>query len=129
MSASPEESRKPLYWVSSSKKDMQALPEGVKDVFGKALLDIQYGDIPASARPFGEGVRREVWKLVDDDDGDTYRAAYTVQFDKAVYVLDVFMKKSKTGIGTPKMIRDRIAHRYDLARKHYDETYLKPKKT
>lgn len=104
------------------------MPEGVKDVFGKALLDVQCGDVPAGAKPFGEGVRREVWKLVDDDDGNTYRAAYTAQFPKAVYVLDVFMKKSKSGVGTPKMIRDRVEARYAQAAEHYKNTYLTPKK-
>lgn len=33
-----------MYWLSSSRKDMQALPDGVKDVCGNALLDAQYGD-------------------------------------------------------------------------------------
>ena len=65
------------------------MPSDVQDVFGQAILDAQYGDTPDGARPFGEGVRKEIWKLVDDYDGDTYRAAYTVAFEKAVYVLDV----------------------------------------
>ena len=99
------------------------MPEDIKDVFGMALLNAQYGDVPAGARPFGEGVRREVWKLVDDDDGDTYRAAYTVHFEHAVYVLDVFKKKSKSGLSTPKMIRERVEARYAQAEQHYKETY------
>lgn len=45
---------------------------------------------------------REVMKLVEDYDGDTYRAAYTISFAKAVYVLHVFKKKAKSGIGTPQ---------------------------
>lgn len=28
---------KPLYWVGSSKKDLQSLPDDVQDVFGYAL--------------------------------------------------------------------------------------------
>jgi hypothetical protein len=48
--------------------------------FGSALLDAQYGDHPAGARPFGEGVPRDVMKLVEDFAGDTYRAVYTVAF-------------------------------------------------
>jgi len=33
-----------------------------------------------------------------DDDGDTYRAIYTVEFREVLYVLHVFKKKSKHGI-------------------------------
>src|SRR5687768_1435420 len=100
MSKDPDSERKPLHWISSARKDMQGMPSDVQDVFGQAILDAQYGDTPDGARPFGEGVRKEIWKLVDDYDGDTYRAAYTVAFEKAVYVLDVFMKKSKRGTST-----------------------------
>lgn len=28
---------KPLYWIGSSKKDLQCLPDDVQDVFGFAL--------------------------------------------------------------------------------------------
>jgi phage-related protein len=104
---------------------MRALPEGVKDVFGSALLDAQYGDVPAGARPFGEGLPREIMKLVEDHDGDTYRAAYTVAFAGVVYVLDVFQKKSKRGIATPKLVKDRVLERYRVARAHYEEHYAR----
>ena len=66
---------KPLLWVGGSKTSLDLVPEDVKDVFGSALLDVQYGDTPVGARPFGEGLPREVWKIVEDHDGDTYRAA------------------------------------------------------
>jgi predicted XRE-type DNA-binding protein len=65
------------------------MPEDVKDVFGSALLDAQSGDVPDGARPFGEGLPRQIMKLVEDHDGETYRAAYTVAFEGAVHVLDV----------------------------------------
>jgi phage-related protein len=41
-------------------------------------------------------------ELVDNFDGDTYRAVYTVRFESAVYVLHAFKKKSKQGIKTPQ---------------------------
>lgn len=43
-----------------------------------------------------------VVEIVDDHDGDTYRAVYTVRFAGVVYVLHAFQKKSKSGIATPK---------------------------
>lgn len=41
-------------------------------------------------------------ELVDDFDGETYRAMYTVKLAGVVYVLHVFHKKSTRGIATPK---------------------------
>ena len=39
--------------------------------------------------------------MVEDDDGKTCRAVYTVKFAGVVYVLHAFQKKSKSGIKTP----------------------------
>ena len=50
-------------------------------------------------------------ELVEDFDGDTYRAVYTVRFSEAVYVLHAFKKKSKRGIKTPKMDTELIKRR------------------
>ena len=66
MPAGPLPPRKPLKWVGSSRKNLAALPEDVQDVFGSALLDVQYGDTPDGARPFGEGLPHEIWKVVED---------------------------------------------------------------
>lgn len=99
----------------------------MKDVFGRALLDAQYGDRPVGARPFGEGLPREIMKLSDDHDGNTYRAIYTVAFGSVVYVLDVFTKKSKTGIATPKADKARVLLRYRAAAEHYRIHHPKPR--
>lgn len=101
------------------------MPEDVKDVFGSALLDVQYGDTPAGAKPFGEGLPHEVWKIVEDHDGGTYRAIYTAAFPEVVYVLDVFMKKSKAGIKTPQADKDRVRLRFKAAQQDYDDNYGK----
>lgn len=99
------------------------MPEEVQDVFGSALLDVQFGDVPAGARAFGEGIPHEVMKLVEDYDGDTYRAAYTAAFTHAVYVLHVFKKKSTSGIGTPGPDKELIRTRLKAAAAHYQQTY------
>jgi phage-related protein len=116
-------SRKPLYFVGASRKDLRKLPEEVQDVFGAALLDAQYGDRPAGARPFGEGLPTEVMKLVDDFDGDTYRAAYTVAFAECVYVLHVFKKKSKSGISTPRPDKELVLSRWRAAQQDHAKRY------
>jgi phage-related protein len=100
---------------------MQAMPTDVQDVFGMALLDAQYGEHPVGARPFGEGLPRGIMKLVDNYDGDTYRAAYTAAFPDCVYVLHVFQKKAKQGRATPRADKGVIEARFKGARQDYEE--------
>jgi phage-related protein len=52
-----------------------------------------------------------VLEVVEDYDGDTYRAVYTVRFVESVYVLHVFQKKSKRGIANPRPELDLIRAR------------------
>ena len=42
-----------------------------------------------------------VVEIIEDSDGNTYRAVYTVKFADFVYVLHCFQKKSKRGAKTP----------------------------
>jgi phage-related protein len=104
---------------------LDGVPDDVKDVFGSALLDVQYGDTPDGAKPFGEGLPHQIWKIVEDHDGGTYRAIYTAAFPEVVYVLDVFMKKSKSGIKTPQADKDRVLQRFKTAKQHHDDHYGK----
>ncbi len=56
--------------------------------------------------------------MVENDDGNTYRAVYTVRFRDAIYVLHCFQKKSHKGIATPKQDMDLIRDRLKLAQQH-----------
>lgn len=62
-----------------------------------------------------------VLEIVEDDDGNTYRAVYTVRFAEVVYVLHAFQKKAKRGIQTPKREIDRIKRRLKRAEEDYHE--------
>ena len=57
-----------------------------------------------------------VIEIVEDYDGNTYRAVYTVRFAEAIYVLHAFQKKSKSGIATPKHDLDLIEERLKRAK-------------
>lgn len=48
---------------------------------------------------------------LEDHDGATYRAVYTVKFSTGIYVLHAFQKESKKGIATPKREIDLIGKR------------------
>ena len=111
---------KPLYWVGSAKKDLLALPEAVIDDFGYALGAVQLGATPAQAKPWkGEGPG--VLELVENHQGDTFRAVYAVRFAKAVYVLHCFQKKTPSGVRTAQSDIDLIHARLKLAQQHYEE--------
>jgi phage-related protein len=62
-----------------------------------------------------------VLEIVDDFEGDTYRAVYTVRFAGAVYVLHAFQKKSRRGIATPEAELELIERRLKRAKADYEQ--------
>ena len=103
-----------VYWMGSSRKDLQEFPEPVQDMVGYALFAVQSGKKPREAKPlhgFGSGVL----EIVSNYDSDTYRAVYTVRLTKGIYVLHCFQKKSKHGIKTPQKEIDLIKQRLSQA--------------
>jgi phage-related protein len=106
---------KPLFWIASSRDDIRGLPRDVQRLFGFALRMAQMGGKHPDAKPLKGFGGAGVLEVVARDDGDTFRAVYTVRLDDRVYVLDVFQKKSKRGIGTPKADIDRIRARLKRA--------------
>ena len=108
----------PLRWIASSRKDFREFPGEVQDSFGFALFLAQTGQHPQRAKPL-RGLGSGVVELMDDHDGDTYRAVYTVRFEAAIYVLHAFKKKSKRGIKTPSQDIDLIRQRLKAAQAHH----------
>lgn len=106
------EDARELVWVGSSREDLRALPEEVRLVMGFALYQAQLGGKHIAAKPPRGFKGAGVVEVVDDHDGDAFRAVYTVRFADAVYVLHAFQKQSKRGATTPKrdmdLIRDRL---------------------
>ena len=113
--------RKPLFWIRSSRRGLKRFPGDVLDVIGRALDEAQWGRKSREAKPLKGFGGAGVLEIVDDYDGNTYRAVYTVRFSKAVYVLHCFQKKSKKGIATPKAELDIIKSRLVDAEKEYEK--------
>jgi len=107
---------KPLRWVGGSYDDLLALPDDVRREFGYALFAAQKGGKADHAKPL-KGFGGGVLEVIEDYDGDTYRAVYTVRFASAVYVLHAFQKKSKSGIATPKKDMELIEIRLKAAKR------------
>ena len=121
----PSESRralKPVEWIGSALDDLRAMPEEVQDEFGYALHEAQRGKHHAGAKQL-KGALRELIELVDDFDGDTYRAIYTVKLAGVVYVLHVFQKKATHGIATPRREIAVIKARWQWAQRHHAAYY------
>jgi phage-related protein len=96
---------------------------------GQAIDDAENGGEHPSAKALKGFGGRAILEIVDDFDGDTYRAVYTVKFAGVIYVLHAFQKKSKRGIATPQRDIELIKARLRRAEEHYKEVYLKGAKT
>jgi phage-related protein len=96
----------------------------VQQTIGYALYLAQLGHKHDQAKPLKGFGSAGVLEVVEDHEGGTYRAVYTVRTVSAVYVLHVFQKKAKRGIATPKPDMDLIKHRllHSIKRKeaHHD---------
>jgi len=112
---------KPLFWIGRSRDDLKECPDEVMREIGYALDFAQRGGKHPNAKPLKGFGGARVLEIVEDHDGDTYRAVYTVTFLLAVYVLHVFQKKSKKGMATPKRDLDLIDERLKRAESHYQD--------
>jgi phage-related protein len=119
---------KPVRWVGRSLADVRRFPAPVRETVGFAIFQAQMGAKHVSAKPLKGFGGAGVLEIVEDDDGNTYRAVYTVRFKGAIYVLHAFQKKSKQGIKTPKheiqLIENRLreaAEDYARWRKQHDQ--------
>jgi phage-related protein len=107
-------------FIGSSRQDLQAFPERARRKSGYALQKAQEGGLHIDAKPMKGFGGASVVEVRISDDGDAYRAVYTVAFAEMVYVLHCFQKKAKTGIATPQRDLDLIAQRLKLARADYE---------
>jgi phage-related protein len=112
---------KPVDWLGPTRRELRRFPEAVRDAFGFALFRAQLGARHPSAKPLRGFGGAGVLEVVEDHDGDTYRAVYTVRFAEAVYVLHVFQKKSTQGIATPKHELELVRARLKAAERRHEE--------
>jgi phage-related protein len=112
---------KPLRWVGPSKDELMEFPDPVVKEMGHALHVAQTGSKADSAKPLHGFGGAGVLEIVEDHDGDTFRAVYTVKLAGTVYVLHCFQKKSKKGSETPKQTIDLIRKRLKTAMELHQE--------
>lgn len=112
---------KHLDWIGDSKQRFCEFPGNVMQAMGYAPYIAQTGDKSPDAKPLKGFGGASTLEVVEDYDGDTYRAVYTVKFAGIVYVLHAFQKKSKHGIKTPQYEIDLIKARLKRAEEDYKE--------
>ena len=78
---------------------------------GHALHLAQLGEKSPSAKPLRGFQGAGVLEIVENFDGNAYRAVYTVQLASGVYALHAFQKKSHRGIATDKRDLELVAKR------------------
>jgi phage-related protein len=117
---------RPLDWVGASKRDFLQFPEPAKAEMGNALGIAQFGGKHPAAKPW-KGQGPGIFEIVEDHDGNAYRAVYTARFPEVIYVLHAFQKKSPKGIKTARRDIDRVATRLKLAQEDYEVRYVKTK--
>ena len=106
---------KSVIFVGSALADLKSFPPQAQKDIGFALYEAQLGGKSYFAKPLKGFGGAGVLEVVEDFDGDTFRAIYTVKFKDAVYVLHVFQKKSKRGAVTPMRDIDLVRARLKIA--------------
>jgi phage-related protein len=108
------------------KRDFLGFPEPAKDEMGNALGVAQFGDKHPSAKPW-KGQGSGVFEVVEDHDGNTYRAVYTVRFKEVVYVLRAFQKKPPKG-SRRRVDIGLVERQLKVAQQDYEARYGKAKR-
>ncbi len=94
-------------------------PASVQKDIAIALTAVQVGQKSPAAKPLKGFRGAGVLEVVENHDGNAYRAVYTVKLAGMVYVLHVFQKKAKRGIATPKKELELIRSRLRAAQERY----------
>jgi phage-related protein len=104
-------------------KDLLAFPPECKDEAGQAMNAAQERVNHPAAKVMSHFGNANVREVVCDCDGDTYRVVFTVEFEKALYLLHAFQKKSKKGSITPKPDLDLVKKRLKVAQDSYEKEF------
>ncbi len=110
---------KAVIWVGRSKDNLKAFPEPVQKGVGYALWFAQIGSKHPHAKALRGFGSAGVVEIIEDWEGNAYRAVYTVKFSDFVYVLYCFQKKSKRGAKTPTVDIALIKSRLRIAEADY----------
>jgi phage-related protein len=98
-----------LSFVGSSLDDLRSFPAAVRHALGVELMRVQFGAMPTDFKPL-KSVGAGAYEIRVHLDG-AWRVIYVAKFEKAVYALHAFQKKSRK---TAKSDIELAAKRYKL---------------
>jgi phage-related protein len=104
--------RREVLWAPGTKAELKGYSKQVRSVIGRGIEVAQWGQTDTHVKRM-KGKLGEVYEIVAPGDKVTHRACYypTKDPDGPIAVLDVFIKKSTSGISTPPAIINRIVDR------------------
>ena len=101
---------KPTRFLGTARRDLAAFPESARRQAGYELFMVQVGREPADFKPL-PAVGSGAYEIRIRDAAGAFRVVYVAKFEKAVYVLHAFQKKTqKTSQADIKL----AAQRYKL---------------
>ena len=101
---------RPISWLKAAEKEFLTFPYQAQIDIRTALTIAVRGGKADIAKPF-KGAGSGVFEIALRHRGNAFRAIYAVQIGEALWVVDAFQKKSKSGIKTPQVDVDRIKER------------------
>jgi phage-related protein len=122
MASFPAEGKRELHWIGSSKDELRSFPAQVRRDIGSALEAALLGGKAVRAKPW-KGAGSGVFEVAEAYNGNAYRAVYAVRFEKAVYVLHAFQKKSTRGIRTGARDVEAVNKALKTAKAEYEQKY------
>lgn len=109
--------------MPGTREALRDLDEDDRRQIGTDLRQVQQGKHPASEKALSNHGSTNLRELKCDSKGGTYRLIYTIEFREAIWVLDVFKKKSKHGIEVPKEDAARIKARLQTAKSLHAQAF------
>jgi phage-related protein len=100
---------KPLSFIGSCLDDLRAFPAAVRHAIGVELMRVQYGGVPTDFKPLSV-VGPGAFEIRVHLEG-AWRVVYVAKFERTVYVLHAFQKKSRR---TAQSDIELAARRYKL---------------
>jgi len=100
-------------WVAPAKKAFEKFPSSVKEKVINALRIAAKGETADITKPM-KGLGAGVYEIAISYRKNAYRSVYAVKIEEDIWVVHAFLKKSKTGIKTPKQEIDLIRYRIKL---------------
>jgi phage-related protein len=99
-----------ISWLKAARKQFAEFPLEVRIDIETSLIVAARGGKSDTSKPF-KGLDGGVFEIAVKHRGDAFRTIYAVQIGAALWVIDAFQKKSKSGVKTPLADVERIRER------------------